>query len=64
MKMCSYCTKEIKSRLSGMDYFLKLSAEVVYPEDAIADYMLVPPIDGDKYFCGFKCLNGYINIIL
>lgn len=62
-EQCSNCGEDTKySQLRGMDWRVKIEAQMKYPHGpAVADYNMLPPIEDDKYFCDLGCLRKWIN---
>ncbi len=57
---CDECGRDITTTGNSIDYRLAIKSERI-PScgGAVTDMMICPPIDSDKYFCGWRCFQEW-----
>jgi hypothetical protein len=59
---CDSCEKDISTTSNCEGWRLKLSNDKIPPRGPTVTLMAAwPPLDGDKYFCGSKCLSAWVS---
>lgn len=58
---CDSCSQDIGTTQYAADYYLSLTnVRMPYAEGPIFAMQLQPSFNGDKHFCGTKCLKDWV----
>lgn len=60
---CDHCGADLTTRSNVTDYRLRLSSESkpLCGGGTVTDMWIEPELDKDAYFCGIKCLLGWVK---
>ncbi len=60
--LCDACNADLTFSNGGYDHCLKLSDRYYGPDsDVIIDYYMYPLLENDVLFCGFVCLEKWME---
>jgi hypothetical protein len=60
--LCDNCYADLTYSRGGYDHCLHLEDRHYGPDSSIVvDYYMYPLLDNDAYFCGFECLEKWME---